>query len=402
VAPPSQRKIGQMGVSTLQVANPSMGTVTRAPQTTAATPAAAGVPFARLSRKGQIFGPQIAGQSYNSLWTPILKPVGGYLRSLKLYVSQTGGTGTTQVATQDAPFNVIQNLFFRDPFGQPIVQADGYSLYLINLYSGQSGALGVGNDVTAMPSYISGAGGTSSNYSFKLEIPLELDSSGYCSLPDMNASSQPQVQIQLNTVNTVFSTPPGGTPVINAQLDEPFWMAPVDNPQAAPADVGSSAQWSVVRAAAGVSPGAYTRVQLPRVGTYIHTLVLVLRDATNARVDAWPLQDLTLWFDGVPVLMETLLERRDAMYTQFGVQVAGTSYPPTRLPPTGVIVYTFRDSIQSFISNGDTYDLLAPTTPATLLEVSGTFQSGTGPFTITTVVGELFPLGGIPYTHLAM
>jgi len=89
-----------------------MGTVTRAPQTTAQL-RRCGVPFARLSRKGQIFGPQIAGQSYKPLWTPILKPVGGYLRSLKLYVSQTGGYRHHAGCHQDAPFNVIQNLFFR-------------------------------------------------------------------------------------------------------------------------------------------------------------------------------------------------------------------------------------------------------------------------------------------------
>lgn len=78
------------------------------------------------------------------------------------------------------------------------------------------------------------------------------------------------------------------------------------------------------------------------------------------------------------------------MFTQFGVAA-----------PTGVVVYTFRNSIQSFVSSGDTYDLLAPTTPATLLEVSGTFQViANAPATITAVVGELFPLGGIPYTHL--
>src|SRR5882762_1199496 len=386
-----------MGVSSLQVANPSMGTVTRAPQTTAATPAAAGVPFARLSRKGQIFGPAISGQAFGSLWTPLLKPVGGYLRSLKLYVTASGGTGAVTAST-DAPYNVIQNLFFRDPFGQPIIQADGYSLYLINLYSGQCGALAVGNDVSSLPSFTTVNLAAGGGFRFKLEIPLELDSSGYCSLPDMNASSQPQVQVQLNTTSTVYGTQPGGTPSLALSLDEPFWMAPVDNPQAAPADVGSSAQWSTVRAAAGVSSGAYQRIQLPRVGTYIHTLILVLRDANNLRIDAWPASDLTLWFDGVPVLMETLIERQDAMYTQFGVQVPGV-----KTPPAGTIVYTFRDSIQSFISNGDTYDLLAPTTPATLLEVSGTFGTiGAGPATITSVVGELFPLGGIPYTHLAM
>ena len=391
-----------MGVNTLQIANPSMGTVTRTPQTTAATPAAAGVPFARLSRQGQIFGPSQSGLSFGALWTPLLKPVGGYLRSLILTVVASGGVNgsITVAASADAPYNTIQNIFFRDPFGQPIIQADGYSLFLINLYSGQAGALGFGNYIPNLPSYSapSTGGSGTGNFTFRMAIPLELDSSGYCSLPDMNASSQPQIQVQTNAGTSVYSTAPGTLPTLSLSIDEPFWMAPVDNPQAAPADVGSSAQWSVVTAAQGVNGGSYQRIQLPRVGTYIHTLILVLRDSTNARVDKWPLNDLTLWFDGVPISMETLTERQDKMYTQFGPQVASGA-----LPPTGVIVYTFRNSIQSFVSNGDTYDLLAPTTPATLLEISGTFQSiGSGPALIQTIVGELFPLGGIPYTHLSM
>lgn len=378
-----------MGV-TLQAANPGMGTVSRMPQTTAA-PQSANVPFPRLSRQGQILGPTIAGQAFGGLWTPILKPVGGYLRSLRFKIQASGGNYSASTYTADAPYNTIQNLFFRDPFGQPIIQASGYSLFLINLYSGQCGALGFGNLVSALPSWSAGSA-TTGAFTLALSIPLELDSSGYCSLPDMNASSQPQIQVQLNPATTIYATKTGTVdPTLTLTLDEPFWMAPVDNPAAAPADVGSSAQWSESRAAAGVGSLQFQRVQLPRVGTYIHTLILVLRDSTGARIDAWPQSDLSLWFDGVPVLFESFDERADLMFAQFGV---------TR--PTGVIVYTFRNSIQSFVSNGDTYDLLAPTTPATLLEVAGTFGTiSNAPATITAVVGELFPLGGIPYTHLA-
>lgn len=378
-----------MGVSTLQVANPAMGTVTRRPQTTAVPAGGPAVPFARLSRQGQILGPSTSGFAMGGLFTPILKPVGGYLRGLELRITAVTAGATAATASADAPYNVVQNLYLRDPFGQPIIQADGYSLYLINLYSGQVGALGFGNNPATLPGF-SAVSGTTGAFAIRLFVPLELDSSGYCSLPSMNASSQPQLQIQTNASGTVYTALTGSAPTLTMVVDEPFWMAPVDNPAAAPADVGSSAQWSVSRAAAGVSSAAFQRIQLPRVGTFIHTLILVLRDSTGARIDQWPSADLALWFDGVPVLMETSAERFDQMYTQFGI---------TR--PTGVLVYTFRNSIQTFVSSGDTYDLIAPTTPATLLEVSGTFGTITNaPATIQAITGELFPQGGIPYTHL--
>lgn len=389
-----------MAVSTLQTAQPALGTVSRQPQTTA-QPAGAGAPFSRMSRQMQILGPYSAGNTFGSLFTPPIKPVGGYVRFYPLYVSAVGGTGTAAVASADAPWNVIQNLFLRDPFGQPIIQADGYSLYLIDLYGGQSGALGFGNQSTANPSYQSLQ--TNGNFQIRFHIPFEMDSSGYCSLPAMNAASQPSIWVQTNPVGTVYSTPPTGTPTLTFQLDEEFWAAPVDNPQFAPPDVGSSAQWSVTKAPTGIASNQFQRVVLPRVGALTTTLILILRDSTGARIDGYPPSDLSLWVDGVPHLFEMFPERADKMYAQFGV---------TR--PTGVVVYTFRNSVQTLISTADTYDVILPTSPATLLEIGGTWGSGTGtaqqggqgaitnaPAQLYQLTQELYPFGGIPYTHLA-
>jgi len=382
--------------ATLQVANPTMGTVSRKPQTTAQPGAAGSVPFSRISRQGQIQGPAISGQTYGSLWTPILKPVGGYLRFIDLTISGTAWAtaGTLPTGTTDAPYNVIQNIFLRDPFGQPIFQGDGFSAYLINCYSGQCGMLGFGNQPNTNPSWVPLT--TTGVFSFSIDIPLELDSSGFCSLPTMNAASQPQLQIQMNPIATVFTgstggaAPTGTAGTLTMQASEPYWMAPVDQPQIAPPDVGSSAQWSVARAATGIATGQFQRVVLPRVGTFIHTLILVLRDANGVRIDAWPTSDLSLWMDGVPVLYESFAERQDRMWQAHGVP-----------RPTGVIVYSFRQSVQSAVSSADTYDLLAPTTPATLLEVAGTFGTiAAAPAQIQAITGELFPVGGIPYTHL--
>jgi hypothetical protein len=377
-------------VATLQTANPSMGTVSRQPQTTGQPASPGSAPFTRLSRQGQILGVAQAGQAFGALWTPTLKPVGGYLRHLILTITATGSTETAATATQDAPWNAIQNLFLRDPFGQPVIQASGFSLYLINRYGGQYGMLGYGNDPAQLPSF-QAVNATTGNFNFALKLPFEMDSSGYCSLPSMNAASQPQLQLQFNPTGTVYSTLSGGTaPTITSAVNEAFWMAPVDHPEIAPPDVGSSGQWSEARAQSLIQSAAFQRIQLPRVGTFIHTLILILRDATNLRIEAYPSSDLTLWVDGVPVLFETLQERTDKIYAQFGGQ-----------RPTGVIVYTFRDSVQSAVSGADTYDLLLPTTPATLLEISGTWGTiSSAPAMLTAVTGELFPVGGIPYTHL--
>jgi hypothetical protein len=377
-----------MAVSTLQTAQPALGTVSRQPQTTA-EPTAGNAPFARMSRQMQILGPVTSGLAFGALFTPPIKPAGGYIRFYPLYVTASGGTGVAAVASQDAPYNVIQNVFLRDPFGQPIIQADGYSLFLIDLYGGQSGMLSFGNNTATLPSFSAVA--TSGNFAFRTHLPLELDSSGYCSLPAMNAASQPSIWVQLNPVATVYATPPTGTPTIQLQLDEEFWAAPVDNPQYAPPDVGSSAQWSVTKAPTGIASAQFQRVVLPRVGTYTNTLILVLRDSTGARIDGYPSTDLSLWVDGVPHLYETFNERQDKMFTAFGV---------TR--PTGVIVYTFRNSVQTAVSTADTYDLLLPTSPATLLEAVGTWGTiSNAPAQLYQITGELFPLGGIPYTHLA-
>ncbi len=378
-------------VATLQTANPSMGTVSRMPQTTGQPAAPGSTPFTRVSRQGQILGTAQTGQAYGSLWTPTLKPVGGYLRYLSLTVtSVTGGALTGATVSADAPFNSIQNLFLRDPFGQPVIQASGYALNLINLYGGQHGMLGFGNNIATLPSYSAPAAGTGA-FNFSLHLPLEMDSSGYCSLPSMNAASQPQLQIQWNPAATVFGTFTGTAPTITSAVNEPFWMAPVDQPQIAPPDVGSSAQWSEARAAASIAASLFQRIQLPRVGTFIHTLITVLRDSTGARIEAYPVSDLTLWVDGVPILFETLAERTDKLYAQFGVS-----------RPVGVMVYTFRDSVQTAVSTADTYDLLLPTTPATLLEISGTWGTiANAPAILTAITGELYPVGGIPYTHLA-
>lgn len=378
----------------LQVGNPALSTVSRRNQTTGDS-GDAGAPFIRLSRRAKIAAYSISGQAFGSLITQPLKAAGGYIRGFRIFITTAGFTSTAAVVSAaDAPWNIISSVFLRDPLGQPIVQCDGYSLWLINLFGGQCGNGGM-QDPRNLPSFAalqttSGAG--AGGFTFELFIPLEFDSAAYCALASLNASSQPTLSIQLAASGSVYSTPPSTLGTIGVRVVEEFWATPLSNPNLAPPQVGSSAQWSVAQSAQTIGSGASVRATWPRVGTWIHTMIGVLRDSTNARIAAFPASDLSLYVDGVPYFSsEAYLDRSDDTFRMMNVA-----------PPTGVVLYSFRQSVQEEVSSADTHDVLLPTTPATLIEIAGTWGTvSNAPATLTCITGELYPVGGIPYTHLA-
>lgn len=378
----------------LQNASPALGTVSRRPQTTAEPSAAAegGVPFTRLSAPSKILGFQQSGVPFGGIITQSLKAVGGYLRGLRLRITSQNFTSTAAVvAAADAPWNIFSSIFMRDPQGQPILTIDGYSAFLINLFSGQCGSGGM-QDPRSRPSFAalqtaSGAG--AGGFALELFLPLEFDSAAYCCLTSMNASSQPSLQINLSASGALYSTAPTTLGSFTVTVTEEFWSTPVAAPTLAPPGVGSSAQWSLAPCAQSVS-SQYTRLTWPRVGTYIHTMIAVMRDSTGARAAGWPVSDLTFSVDGVPRVIEWYQDRQDDIFEAFNESL-----------PTGVAVWTFRQSIERMVSSADTHDVLLSTTPATLLEIAGTYNlTANAPGIVTAITGELYPVDGIPYTHL--
>lgn len=377
-------------------ANPSMGQVPTQPQTTGQSAAAA--PFVRLSRRAQNRAFQLTGVAFGTPIVQKLNTVGGYVRRYILTVVASGGVATGVITNAaDAPWTVIQTLMLRDSRGVPIIQIDGYGLYLVNKYSGQV-AEGVQSDPTKLPSYtaLNTTQASAGGFAFKLSIPLELDQAAYCSLTSQNATAPPELDITVGTAASVYgaTVPQTTLPTMQITCEQEFWATPLQNSSYAPPDVGSSAQWQLAPGNPSIGTGAQLFVNVPNVGTWIHTLIAVLRDNTGARVDNWPLNDLAIQVDGTPVEIELFADRVDKM----SVMTDGI------VRDTGAIAYTFRNAVKPIVSNADTHDLLLPTTPATLLQVGGTFQAiGNSPATITFYVGKLFPRNAakIPYTHLS-
>src|SRR5438309_11266792 len=129
------------GGTSLAYGNPSVGTVDRAPQT--GQPGASNAPFVRKSRKATSLQFDLTGQTFGSTITPQMKAVGGYIRNYFLEMIGTGGSGTSVTGAADAPMNFISLLTLRDASGAPIINLDGYGLYLVNLYGNQYASNGL-------------------------------------------------------------------------------------------------------------------------------------------------------------------------------------------------------------------------------------------------------------------
>jgi hypothetical protein len=358
-------------------------TVSRRPQTSVPVENVTSS-FVRESRRCSQVGFTQPGNLFGALISKPLKPTPGYLRGLWIVVQATGGTGAAAVYSADAPYNVMQSIQLRDAFGTVVFQSDGYGLFLIHLYSVQIGAAGF-QSPTLDAWWIAQA--TTGNFTFALFLPLEFDpDTGYCSLPAMNAAAEMTLSIQLNPSTTVYTTPPTTIPTVEVDVYQEYWATPITDPNLTPPDDGSSHQWTQSQGNVGVGTASNSRVQLPDIGTYISTLILLFRDSTNARIDTPFSSDIELWVDGVPVKIEHPKNLQSRMFRQFGVA-----------RPTGCVVYSFRDSV-GFLANVDDMELLLPTTPGTLLEVfSGTWGTfGNSPATINTYTGKLYPVSEVP------
>jgi hypothetical protein len=386
-------------VTSATAPNPAAQDVGRIPQTTVGLPT--GGPFIRYSQgDSEQQGYVSSGNAFGAPISLPLSAVGGFLAHLILQVQATGGTsGGGVVATADAPWSAIAAFTLRDSSGQPIYPSvDGFGLFLINLYSGMCGQAGI-QDPRVLPSFsalqtASGAG--AGNFLFKLLIPLQFNSSGYCALPMDNSAELPKVFITLGQSTAVYSTPPTTLPTLTVTVEEIYAAVPNNYPDLAPYDVGASAQWMLTTSGQNPPSAAAQRVLDQGVGQFVHTKIYILRDSTNARVDSFPTSDLALWIDNFPYKFELFTDRTDKLAKAFGV---GATTAGLQARPTGVIAYTWRQSVQMQVSDADDAEDILVTTGSTKVEVGGTWGTiSNQPAQLTCLTGMIFPgPSGWPY-----
>lgn len=342
----------------------------------------AGGPFIRHSQPGRRQMYDHTGYAFGGTVTDQLKSAPGYAKGFRVTVSASGGAGTSVAGNPDAPFNVASLVTLKDAFGTPLIVAPGYeAFYLIPLFSGQFGTMAM-RDIKSLQSY-SAISATTGNFSFSTYLPFEF-TKGYGVVSMANASLLPTLNINLAPESTVYSTLPSTAPSLEIRNDLDFYWLP-EGVSVQPPGLGTTCQWVYQQCSPTIGASSTTTVQLPRLGGYITDIILELRDATGARVDAWPSQ-FRLLVDGVPLIDSSLSEIYDDM------QIAYQGI--TR--PTGVVAFSRRTALsQEAMGLFDTGETYLSTNPGTLIEVQGApwGSGGTAPYTLSCIVGQVVPSG---------
>lgn len=329
----------------------------------------------------------------------------GYVRGYRIkQVSTTaGGTGGVIAATVggvDAPYSLFSLIQVKDAFGTPIITGPGYEvLKLVPLYSGQFGTDQT-RDVQELPSW-TGITAASGAFTFSSYLPFEF-AKAYGVISGANASLLPTLQANLNSIATLFSTPPNATPTLTTQVDADFYWLP-EGVAVEPPGIGTTCQWIYQPCTPPIPNGGSLIVQFPRLGGYLSAIIMDLRDSNGLRVDGFPARP-RIYLDGVPLVDSDLATIIDdmAIQMQVGGGVAGSqTAAPTQVSaprPTGTLALTRKTGLaQRDFGLFDTGEEFLSTNPGTQIEVSG-MPWGTitnTPGTLNVMVGQVVPSGAM-------
>lgn len=358
------------------------------PQTTVEAP---GGPFIRYANAGAKPQYAVTNQAFGAIITMPLVAVPGYLRKFRLRFNATGGSGTSTVAAAaDAPYSLASFVQLSDAFGTPLLTGPGYEMFkLWPKYSGGHFSWTYA-DPASLPSWSAIATGASAsgNFTFHTALPLEF-AKGYGCISMANSALLPKLQINLAAASAVYTTAPStANPVIEMDNYSEFYWLPQQ--QVEPPGLGSTRQAVVQVANPTIGSGSSQQVTFPRLGGYIDTFILEMRDSTNARLDAWP-TELRFYVDGIPLiqLRTDMIEDDMANHFQYN-PAAGLGRE------TGVLVLTRKTSLGEVVFGLlDSLEVTLSTNPGTLLAVEGT-PWGTisnAPASLSVIAGQIVPSG---------
>lgn len=322
-------------------------------------------------------------------------PAYGYVRSIVLLVTATGGAGTGVTGAEDGPFSVLKNIAFTEPNGAQIAAFNsGYDLFLANKWGGYRAPEGA--DPKASPVY-SAPGATTGNFSFLIRIPVELNArTALGALGNQNAAATFKLRLTLAAAAQVYGTVPATLPSVRVRAYLEAWDQPLATEggqanQTTPPAVNTTSFWS--SQVFNVSAGQQT-IRLARVGNYIRNMIFVLRRGGTSRANGQAdiPNPTTLQLDARPIDIIETNNWTQQMYERTGFGRNGIAYDAPSGLDNGVFVYDFAHEFDGTIGH-ELNDGWLPTLGSTRLEIAGSFGNA-GTLTVLTndvaIAGNVF------------
>lgn len=351
---------------------------------TAAREEGAVVPFDQASRRA-------ADQPLSFTITPGVAPVtigpsdltpNGFLRAVELHVSTvTAGTLGPGVAADGFPFNIFQNIQFKDTGGQAMDDLPGYALLQDNILSGWT----LHPDPRSEWDY--SANPISPN--FRLRIERELFPDGVGALPNLSGSQKYRVRAVIDALSNIYSTAPTTPPTLKLDVIDKLWLLPnyIDGggreQERRPPLLGLSQYRTSFYPAQSVT-NPQVDIQIKATGNLIKYIVLVGRDNTGARNDAVFPDPFTLrvdnsyLYDSIP-LSQVISDGQRMVAQGSGSGGGGRD--------TGVILIPYNYGHGKYAGDAGSNSWL-PTSTATWIELKGR-QAVTTNGTIDILVCEI-------------
>jgi hypothetical protein len=387
------------------------------PQTTAQPQ---GGPFIRHAPDGR--RSQYVVAAANALWGGFISQptvsMPGYCKGYRIQFYASGGTGSSVVLATDFPYSLASLVQMKDAFGTQLLTGPGYEILgLVPLYSGQFGTDLMRSSWNS-PQF--SAGTTAGNFQVATYVPFEF-AKAYGTISGANAALLPVLQMNIAASSAVYSTLSTAPTGVQVTVDSDFYWLP--NAPTDPPGLGTTQQWIYQQATPIIASTGTTStsqlVQFPRLGGYLTTLIMELRDSAGARMttdspvagyagttagNGWP-QRPKLLVDGVP-LVDTLWGTwcEDlAIATGIGATAATTNAAAGTVPvarPTGTFAINRKTSLsQRDFGLLDTGEIFLSTNPGTQIEVAGYpwgySNSSTNYMTLNAIVGQVVPTGAL-------
>jgi hypothetical protein len=242
------------------------------------------VPFDQASHRGYEEGPifAVTPGAAAQQQGPVPLPAQGFLRSVLLTITPSGGVAGEGEVSGDFPWDALNLVRLQDTNGAPLCELSGYNLFLMNVYGGFSGSPDPRND----PDFTK----TTVAPSFALRIPVEIAPNGLGALANQSSSAAYKLTVIVAASTEIYKKVTGLTPpLLTIKTFMEFWTLPaavdmLNRAQQRTPPYHGTAQYFSQQMNNSLQSGQ-NGTKVTQTGSLIRTLAFVTRKA-GARTDA--------------------------------------------------------------------------------------------------------------------